>query len=83
MLALLGGAVLALVFVICDWSGRTLARHYQDRLEAAAILAIGACVLVGLALTQGLAEDATAWPKAALALSSSSGLFAGYLRQER
>jgi hypothetical protein len=80
MLALVGGALLALVFVICDWSGRTLAHHYQDRLETAAIFAIGACVIVGLVLARGMGESSTGWPEAALALSTGSGLFAGYMR---
>jgi hypothetical protein len=80
MLAPVAGVLLAVVFVVCDWSGRTLSHHYQDRLEALAIFAIGACVLAGLALVRGVGEDANMWPKAALAVASSAGLFAGYLR---
>jgi len=80
MPGLVAALLLALVFVVCGWSGRTLSHHYQDRLEAVAILAIGICVLAGLALTRGVADDAAAWPKAALALASSAGLFAGYMR---
>ena len=73
--------LLAVVFIVCGWSGRTLAHHYQDRLESVAILAIGACVLAGLALAHGVGgDDASAWPKAALALASSGGLFTGYMR---
>ena len=78
---LVAALLLAVVFVVCGWSGRTLAHHYQDRLEALAIVAIGACVLTGLALTHGVGDDtASAWSNAALALASSGGLFAGYMR---
>ena len=80
MLVLVGGALLALAFVICDWSGRTLAHHYQDRLETTAIFAIGACVLVGLALARGIGDSSAGWLEGALALSTGAGLFAGYLR---
>lgn len=80
MPGLVAALLLALVFVVCGWSGRTLSHHYQDRLEAVAILAIGVCVLAGLALTRGVDDGAAAWPKAALALASSAGLFTGYMR---
>ena len=81
MLALLGGALLlAVAFVVCDWSGRTLVHHYQDGLEVAAIVAVGACVLFGLVLTEGARDRGNDWPAVAIALAASSGLFAGYLR---
>jgi hypothetical protein len=81
MLPVFGGALLvAVVFVICDWSGRTLAHHYQDKLEVAAIFAIGGCVLLGLVLARGLPDAGGDWPEIGLALASGSGLFAGYLR---
>ena len=81
MLALFGGALLvAIAFVVCDWSGRTLAHHYQDRFEVAAIVAVGTCVVLGLAVTQGARDDGNQWPALALALAATSGLFAGYLR---
>lgn len=81
MFALLAGLLLlGIAFLVCDWSGRTLAHHYQDRLEVAAIAAIGGCVVLGLVLTEGAREGGNDWPAVALALAASSGLFAGYLR---
>ncbi len=84
MLAVVGSALLVVIaFAICDWSGRTLSHHYQDRLEVAAIFAVGACILGGLALTRGVSDAGSTWPAVALGLAASSGLFAGYLRGGR
>jgi hypothetical protein len=84
MTAYLGAALLVVIaFAVCDWSGRILARHYQDGLEVAAIFAIGGCVLVGLVLTRGLRAEGGEWPAVVLAVSASAGLFAGYLRSGR
>jgi hypothetical protein len=78
-----GLLLLVVAFAICDWSGRTLAQHYQDRLEVVAILAVGACVLVSLVLTRGVRENATGWVEFALLLTMAGGLFAGYFRAGR
>ena len=69
---------LLVAFAVCAWSGRTLARHYQDRLEVIATLAVGGCVLGGLRLLDGTAGGD--WGRAALALAASAGLCAGYRR---
>ena len=78
-----GLLLLVAAFAVCDWSGRTLAHHYQDRLEVAAILAVGACVLISLVLTRDVRESATGWVEGALALTMAGGLFAGYFRGGR
>jgi hypothetical protein len=73
-------AVLLFAFTVCSWSGRTLARHYQDPLEVAAVLAVAACVVVSLVLTTGARDAGDRWSSIALAFAMSGGLFAGYLR---
>lgn len=74
------GVLLVVAFLICDWSGRTLAHHYQDRLEAVATFAVGGCVLGSLILTGGSRDSGNQWPVIALAVAMTAGLFAGYLR---
>ncbi len=82
-IAATGFLLIVVAFAICDWSGRMLAQHYQDRLEVAAILAVGACVLVSLVLTRGVRENATGWVEFTLGLTIAGGLFAGYFRAGR
>lgn len=71
------------VFLVCAWSGQTLARHHQDRHEVAAVVAIGACVLGTLALSRNLLELDGALPMLALAVAAGGGLFLGYDRADR
>ncbi len=80
VLALLAGLA---VFLVCTWSGQTLARHHQDMHEVAAVMAIGACVLGTLALSRNLLELDGAVPMLALALAAGGGLFLGYDRADR
>ena len=80
VLALLAGLA---VFLVCTWSGQTLARHHQDRHEVAAVIAIGACVLGTLALSRNLLELDGAVPMLALAVAAGGGLFLGYDRADR
>ena len=80
MSLVVGGFVLLAAFAVCDWSGRTLAHHYQDRWEMAATLAVGACIVVALALAGTVRGPTAGWPEAVLALAMSAGLFTGYYR---
>lgn len=78
-LALLAGLA---VFLVCSWSGQTLARHHQDLHEVGAVVAIGVCVLGSLALTRNFELDGVA-PLLLLALAAGGGLFVGYDRSDR
>lgn len=81
---LLVGLVAALVvFVVCAWSGRTLARHHQDRWEVAAVVAMGTCVLVALSLGRGLLDSGGTPAMLALAVVAGGGLLIGYDRADR
>ena len=81
---LLVGLVVALaVFVVCAWSGQTLARHHQDRWEIAAVAAMGACVLTTLSLGRGLLDAGGTPAMLALAVVAGGGLFVGYDRADR
>ena len=81
---LLVGLVAALaVFVICAWSGQTLARHHQDRWEVAAVVAMGTCVLGTLALGRGLLDAGGTPALLALAVVAGGGLMVGYDRADR
>lgn len=71
------------VFLVCTWSGQTLARHHQDRQEVAAVAAVGVCVLGTLALTRNLLALEGAFPLIVLALAAGGGLFLGYDRADR
>jgi hypothetical protein len=75
--------VYAGVFAVCEWSGRQLAHHYQDRREAAAVIAIGASVLASLALMTRLGYLSDVMLTAGLVAAAGGGLFAGYMRSDR
>jgi len=77
------GVVLLVAFAICVWSGHTLAHHYQDRMEVAATVGVGVCVIGALVITRGLRDGAFGWPEGALAFAMSAGLVAGYVRSGR
>ena len=74
------GVMLLAGFAVCAWSGWTLAHHYQDGLEVAAILAVAGCVLAALVLTQDVRDAGNSWPAVTLALGMTGGLFVGYMR---
>jgi hypothetical protein len=76
-------AVYAVVFAVCEWSGRQLARHYQDGREVAAVVAIGSGVLGSLALMTRLGYLENALLMAGLVAAAGGGLFAGYMRSDR
>lgn len=80
VLALLAGLA---VFLVCTWSGQTLARHHQDLHEVGAVVAIGVCVLGTLALSRELLELDGMLPMLALAVAAGGGLFLGYDRADR
>ena len=71
------------VFVVCTWSGQTLARHHQDRQEVAAVIAIGVCVLGTLALSRNLLDAGGLLPMLGLAVAAGGGLFLGFDRADR
>jgi hypothetical protein len=71
------------VFLVCTWSGQTLARHHQDRHEVAAVAAVGVCVLGMLALSRNLLAIDGALPMIVLAIAAGGGLFLGYDRADR
>jgi cell division protein FtsW (lipid II flippase) len=71
------------VFVVCTWSGQTLARHHQDRQEVTAVIAIGVCVLGTLALSRNLLDLGGMLPLLGLALAAGGGLFLGFDRADR
>ena len=75
--------IYATVFVVCEWSGRQLARHYQDRREVAAVLGIGASVLGSLALISRLELLGEVLLTAGLVAAAGGGLLAGYMRSDR
>lgn len=74
--------IYATVFVVCEWSGRQLARHYQDRREVAAVLWIGASVLGSLAVMSRLELLSEVLLTAGLVAAAGGGLFAGYMRSD-
>ena len=71
------------VFLICTWSGQTLARHHQDRQEVTAVIAIGVCVLGTLALSRNLLDLSGMLPLLGLAVAAGGGLFLGFDRADR
>ena len=74
-MAMLLGAVFALaMFVVCVWGGRTLARHYNDRMEVVAALVVAASVISPIALFDGVGVMF-------LAAASALGLMTGYNRR--
>jgi hypothetical protein len=75
--------IYATLFVVCEWSGRQLARHYQDRREVAAVLGIGASVLGSLAVMSRLELLGEVLLTAGLVAAAGGGLFAGYMRSDR
>jgi cell division protein FtsW (lipid II flippase) len=71
------------VFLVCAWSGQTLARHHQDRQEIGAVVAIGVCVLGTLALSRNLFDVSGMVPLLGLAVAAGGGLFLGFDRADR
>lgn len=71
------------VFLVCTWSGQTLARHHQDRQEFTAVIAIGVCVLGTLALSRNLLDADGLLPMLGLAVAAGGGLFLGFDRADR
>lgn len=78
-LALVAGLA---VFLVCSWSGRTLAHHHQDAHEVGAVIAIGVSVLGALALGRSYEIEGAA-PMLLLAVAAGGGLFLGYDRSDR
>ena len=76
MTALLWLGMLVAAFAGCRWSGRMLDRHYNDRLEIAAVLLIAICVFVPLAVASTTLDDGLTL-KLTLALAVCGGLFSG------
>jgi hypothetical protein len=70
----MGAIVVAVVFTICVWGGRTLSRHYNDRWEVAAALAVAMSVLAPFAIWDGAGAPF-------LAGACALGLMAGYNRR--
>ena len=80
MTVIFSALVLLAAFGVCEWSGRTLAAHYQDGWEVAATLAVGACLFGSITLMHD-ARDATGpWLEGLLALAMSAGMLSGYAR---
>ena len=71
------------VFLVCAWSGQTLAQHHQDRQEVTAVIAIGVCVLGTLALSRNLLDVDGMLPLLGLAVAAGGGLFLGFDRADR
>jgi hypothetical protein len=75
-------AVMLVAFVVCHWGGRTLAGHYQDGWEVAAVAAMGVCAFVALWVVQQVVAGG-AVPIVGLLAAAGGGLFAGYMRAEQ
>lgn len=77
--------VLFAAFAICRWGGRTLAGHYQDGWEVAAVAAMGACAFAALWVVKNVAgaDGSAVLPLLGLVGAAGGGLFAGYLRGEQ
>ena len=74
-MGMLLGVVFAIaMFAVCVWGGRTLSRHYNDRMEVVAALVVAASVIAPIALIDGVAVP---FMSAACAV----GLMAGYNRR--
>lgn len=71
---LLGVALAAAMFAVCVWGGRTLARHYNDRMEVVAALVVAGSVIAPIALLDGIGVPF-------LAGACALGLMAGYNRR--
>ena len=76
-------AAMFVLFATCRWGGRTLAEHYMDGWEVAAVAAIGACAFAALWVAQAVAAEGDALRTLGLVAAGAGGLFAGYLRGER
>lgn len=74
MSSLLWIALLMVVFAACRWSGRLLDRHYNDRVEVAAVALVGLSVLGPIALGATSATLAGVPVKLLLALAVVGGL---------
>jgi hypothetical protein len=75
-------AVMFATFAVCRWGGLTLARHYQDGWEVAAVAAMGAAAFVALWVVKHYVAGGAALPMIGLIAAAGGGLFAGYLRGE-
>lgn len=75
-------AVVAL-FAACRWGGRTLATHFQDGWEIAAVAVMGTAAFAAFWVSHSMAAVDGPLPALGLVLAGSGGLFAGYLRGER
>lgn len=71
---LLGVAVAVAMFAICVWGGRTLSRHYNDRMEVVAALVVAASVIAPIAFLDGMGVPF-------LAAACALGLMTGYNRR--
>ena len=73
----------ATAFGVCMWSGHQLASHYQDSREVAAVVAIGCCLLVLLALLQQVGASSDLASMAGVLGAGMGGLFLGYFTGHR
>ena len=74
-MGMLLGVVFAIaMFAVCVWGGRTLARHYNDRMEVLAALVVAASVIAPIALFDGAGVPF-------LAGACALGLMTGYNRR--
>jgi hypothetical protein len=71
---LLGVAAAIAMFAVCVWGGRTLSRHYNDRMEVVAALVVAASVIAPIALFDGAGM-------LFLSAACAVGLMAGYNRR--
>lgn len=71
---LLGVAVAAAMFAVCVWGGRTLSRHYNDRMEVVAALVVAASVIAPMAFLDGAGVPL-------LSAACALGLMTGYDRR--
>ena len=71
---LLGVALAIAMFAVCVWGGRTLAHHYNDRMEVLAALVVAAGIIAPIALFDGAGVPF-------LAAACALGLMTGYNRR--
>jgi hypothetical protein len=71
---LLGVVAAVAMVAVCVWGGRTLSRHYNDRMEVLAALVVAASVISPMALFDGVGVPI-------LAAACAVGLMAGYNRR--
>ena len=71
---LLGVVVATVMFAVCVWGGRTLSRHYNDRMEVVAALVVAGSVIAPIAFLDGAGVPL-------LAAACAIGLVTGYDRR--